>query len=173
MTTAHDHPSDAGRRDWPQPGPARRRYATEHCFVCGRANPAGCRAAFVTDGQMAWAETVPGPHLQGFAHLVHGGVVGALLDEAMWYALYVQGAWTVTVHLEVTLRRPVPPGEPLRVEAVATGRDRRYLLAQARLWGPDGQLCAEATGRFLAAPEVVRHQAQTLLVEELDGAGGP
>jgi hypothetical protein len=55
----------------------------DYCFVCGARNPVGLKLDFrVVDGRV---ETVfvPAPEHQGFAGIIHGGLVGLVLDEAM------------------------------------------------------------------------------------------
>ena len=39
---------------------------------------------------------------QGYDGLLHGGVVTALLDEAMGWAIFHQGIWGVTAKINVT-----------------------------------------------------------------------
>ena len=41
---------------------------------------------------------------------MHGGIVTALLDETMGWAIFHQGIWGVTARLNVTFRQPVAGG---------------------------------------------------------------
>lgn len=96
---------------------------------------------------------------------MHGGLVTALLDEAMFYAIYAQGQTTMTVHLATTLRKSVEPGVPVRVQAQFAGQDRRYYLANAELVDLKGRLLAKSDGRFLRVPRLEAH-LQGAIVEE-------
>lgn len=156
--------------DWRARKAPRRRFRSQGCFVCGAANPVGFQAYVFTDDRFAWIESAVPPTLQGFDGITHGGAVAALLDEAMWYAVYVQGVATLTVELTLTLRRPISPGERVTAEAIGVGRDRRFWLARARLLDAAGELAARATGRFLAAPGRLAHLPGILIEEPLDPA---
>jgi acyl-coenzyme A thioesterase PaaI-like protein len=79
---------------------------------------------------------------------VHGGIVSALLDEAMGWATYGRGIWAVTGRMEMRFRGIVPVGEELEVRGRIT-RDRgRTLEVMAELRGPSGSMLAEAEGLF-------------------------
>ena len=143
------------------------RYYSDKCIVCGVENPSGFRTPFYSDGTRVWADLCAPAHTRGFGGVVHGGLVTAILDEAMFYAVYAGGTTTMTVHLNVTLRRPVPPEAPLRVEGWLAGDDRRYRVARAALYGADGTLLAEGEGRFLRVPRLESHLQGTIVVEEV------
>lgn len=118
------------------------------CFVCGRDNPIGLRAAFAVDrqAQRAAATLVIPPGFQGWAGVVHGGIIAALLDEACIHACRSLGEQFVTAELAVRYRQPVPVGQELTVTGEVTERKRKILQVRARL-EIDGRLHAEADSR--------------------------
>lgn len=137
------------------------RFWTAACFVCGRDNPDGIRAQVVAgeSGAVVLAE-LPNK-LVGLPGILHGGIVVALLDEAMWYAVFGKTRIpSVTAHLEARFVRPAPPGQPLlavaRLEdvtpaaALEEGSPRRRRIGRvvARLLDRDGRIIAAARGRF-------------------------
>ena len=137
-------------------------YWTSACFVCGRENLGGVRARVVAGEWGALVAATLPEKLAGLPGILHGGVVVALLDEAMWYAVYGQaGIPSVTAHLDARFVRPAPPGRPLlamarldsRKEAGAPAEEgraarRRIGRAVARLVDGEGRLIAAARGRF-------------------------
>lgn len=141
------------------------KFYSDQCFVCGKENPVGFQAAFLSDGTQVWADVTPAPHTRGFGGVVHGGLVGTLLDEAMFYAVYAAGYTTMTVHMNVTLRKSAVPGVPLHVTGRFVGQDRRYFLAEATLRDPDGALLAEAEGRFLRVHKIEAHLQGAIISE--------
>lgn len=88
---------------------------------------------------------------QGGPGLVHGGIVGAALDEAcgllaMWHRFPA-----VTARFAVRFRRPVPINHALRVSAHVTAERSRRIEIAAEL--RDGAtLLAEAEGTFAHVP---------------------
>lgn len=132
-----------------------RRTGVQHtgsagCIICGRENASGLRWQYWQSGERAWASGEIPAHLQGFHGIVHGGIIAAMLDDALWYAINAAtGQITLTAELTTRYRRPAPIGSRLTAAARYTGNQRRILTAEARLWGPNGEVLATATGRFL------------------------
>jgi acyl-coenzyme A thioesterase PaaI-like protein len=88
---------------------------------------------------------------QGGPGIVHGGIVGAALDEACGLLATWHRFPTVTARFAIRFRKPAPINRALRVSArVAAERGRRIeISAQLR----DGhELLAEADGVFLHVP---------------------
>jgi uncharacterized protein (TIGR00369 family) len=148
-----DHQPD----DWRDLGQPLIVRSDHGCFGCGRLNPRGLRLAFRTLpaalGPGVWAPFVPDRELEGYAGVVHGGIVSTVLDEIMAWALYERGVWAVTAELSVRFRRPIVIDTPTR----AIGRlvvDRGRLIeasGEIRTVSDDVAL-ASATGRFVRVP---------------------
>lgn len=96
----------------------------------------------------------PARHFQGFDGVLQGGVVGGLMDDAMWYAIYgTAGAVTMTVELTVRYKAPVPVEVELTVSARVVEQRRSLFTCAAAIHDPDGKLLAEGTGKFMTAPK--------------------
>lgn len=122
------------------------------CLVCGPENEHGLHLRFMPAPQGASAEGVVPDHLQGFARRSHGGIVCAILDEAMYYAVAMQGMPGVaTGEISVRYRRPLPTGEPFRVDAQCLRVTRRFAKTEATL-RCGGEIVAQASGTFLPVP---------------------
>ena len=134
----------------------------EHwCFACGRLNPAGMHLDFDVSRDRAETRYTGEKRHQGYDGTLHGGVVAALLDETMGWAIFHQGIWGVTAKLSVTYRRPVPVGEELRVSGeVVRDRGRAIELHGAVSRAADGEVLAEADGLFLRMPEARRRELE-------------
>jgi len=124
------------------------------CFVCGRDNPIGLKLRFTATADGVEGQLTPGPSYQGFGSVLHGGVVAALLDDALWYAIYRStGAATMTAELTLRYKKSVPCGEPITVRGrLLENRRGRLFTAHGSIYDAAGALLAEATGSFLAAP---------------------
>lgn len=102
------------------------------CFVCGLDNPDGLRLRVYGDGEAAVAAYAPRPTDAGWPEVMHGGLVGLLVDELLVYAGAVHGLWAVTARVGYRLRRPERSGRGYR--------------AQVTLHLPDGTLAADGEG---------------------------
>ena len=72
------------------------------CFVCGEENKRGLQTRFFSEGCKAKAVFTPDQTLIGYEDTVHGGIICALLDEAMIWACYVsQGYYGITAEINV------------------------------------------------------------------------
>ena len=129
---------------------------SRYCFVCGLANPHGLMLRFYETGpgEVTADYTVP-EHFQGYPGVVHGGIVTALLDEVTGRA-HMHGEQTrfmFTAKLEIRFRKNVPIGEPLRVVGQVEKSKTRMASSIGKIYGPDGDLLAEAKALLVFFPE--------------------
>jgi acyl-coenzyme A thioesterase PaaI-like protein len=94
---------------------------------------------------------VPSEHHEGWPGVVHGGILAALLDEAMAYAVWFAKTRAVTARLETRFRTTVAAGDSLVITGRVTGRRRNLLDAEGAIVRSDGTPVAEATARFVPA----------------------
>ena len=114
------------------------------CFGCGEDNPIGLKLSFQRDGKAVKAEFTPGKLHQGWADVVHGGILLSILDEAASYAAIFEGLFCITAKMETRLRRPAVIGEPLIITAATTRKTSRLVEAVAKISTKDGTLIAES-----------------------------
>jgi len=133
-----------------------RQPSSRTCFVCGRDNVLGLKARFTGDraaGEVRATVTVP-EAMNGYPGTVHGGILGALLDEAAVRTALLDGGFEdlmVTARLEVTYKRPTPTETPLTVVGRLVKRSGSRATATAEVRLPDGTVAATAEA-LLARP---------------------
>lgn len=126
------------------------------CFICGLQNPVGLHLHIyeTAPGVVEALYTAP-EHFQGYPGVLHGGIVGALIDEISGRAHMgsdpTAPRFMYTAKLEVKYRRNVPISRALRVVGKA-GRSRGK---SAEAWGG---IYMAATGELLA-------EGSTLLID--------
>lgn len=141
------------------------RYAPASvCFGCGPANPNGLRVRSFPDpdperfGAIV-ATWTPSPDHHAFAHVLNGGICGAILDcHANWAAamaiMHTSDAdrppATVTADFEVRLLLPTPTDRPLTLRAWPVEVIGRRATSEARIETPEGLVTATLTGHFVA-----------------------
>ena len=116
------------------------------CFVCGPDNPIGLKLRFVPAGGGIRAEFPPSALHVGYEGLVHGGILAALIDDALANVWFVRGQEAVTAKIEVRFRREVRPGDLLIVTAQETGRKAGMMVARAKVARADGDIVADGIG---------------------------
>jgi len=118
------------------------------CFACGRANSRGLNMKFESLENGSTCHVSIPKKFQSYDGVVHGGIVATMLDAAMVHTLQEKcGGNPLTCRLEVRYLRAVPPDEILTVNARATGKRGRVILADAELMCSD-QCYARARGAF-------------------------
>lgn len=120
------------------------------CFVCGPKNPIGLRLNFaLLDNGTLETRFTPQKVHQGYADVVHGGILATILDEIMVNLPIKLGHKAVTARMEVNLKRPARVGQELVFTAQLVGETRRTLQACARARTVDGTVVAEAKGTLM------------------------
>ncbi len=123
------------------------------CFACGQRNPYGLQMTFRLEGETIVSDFTPKAEHQGFPGVIHGGIVAAVLDEALNRTSMITDSpgWSMTGKLEVRYRRYVPYGPLLRVRAALTQERGRLLKAVGTLTFADDEakVLAEAEGTFM------------------------
>jgi uncharacterized protein (TIGR00369 family) len=130
------------------------------CFACGRANPIGLHLDFDVARRRAQTRFSPRREHTGYDGLVHGGIVTALLDETMGWAIFHEGIWGVTTRISVTFRRPIDVGTELTVTGAVTKETRRAIETHGEVRDAAGDLFAEADAIFLVMPEERRRELE-------------
>jgi len=100
------------------------------------------------------AEVVFREGQQGPPGYAHGGMIAAVLDEAMGAAVWRAGHRAAALRVEVDYLRPVPLDVPVRVDARVGDLTGRAVRALGRLTLADGSTAATGYGIFVEAPHL-------------------
>jgi uncharacterized protein (TIGR00369 family) len=122
----------------------------QRCYVCGKKNPDGLAVDFEIDQERKSirAKFTPADIHQGYEGIVHGGILSALLDEAMAKLAFSLGIPAVTAEMTVKFKSPAAPGEELSVSGRLTHETRRLIEAEAVI-EKGLVVIAEARGKLL------------------------
>lgn len=124
----------------------------DYCFACGGKNPLGLCLKFTlhANGECT-CEFAGAPHHQGFAGVLHGGIIATIADDLMNNHLFrMFGASTATAELTVRFKKPAPLGEPLVFTSRRTGsRGKIHEMSCDVTPKATGALLATAAGKFL------------------------
>ncbi|HEY6450253.1 MAG TPA: PaaI family thioesterase [Candidatus Cybelea sp.] len=123
-----------------------------NCFACGPTNPIGLHVHFdrADDADGVFARLTLASEYQGWRGIAHGGIVTALLDEAMAHAAGFAGHRGVTATVSVRFRKPVPLEEPIEVRGRVMWQRRNVLGVEAGVFNTAGHELARAEGSFVS-----------------------
>ncbi len=138
----------------------------ERCFVCGPQNPKGLRLSFAVTESGSTAQWVPKEGWESFQGVIHGGVVSAVLDEAMSKAIISKGYEALTAELKIRFRKKISVDEKLCVRGWMISVQKRKILAEASLTNLDGVEKAHAWGAFVVV-RALEPEQQIVGMEEI------
>lgn len=125
------------------------------CMVCGVENQFSLKGRFfvLDSGELVGVFTPRQEH-QGYPGRMHGGMVGAVLDETIGRAVNLSqdDTWGVTVKFSMRLRKPVPLDHEVKVIGRITRDAGRVFEGTGELILEDGTVAAEAEGTYVKLP---------------------
>jgi acyl-coenzyme A thioesterase PaaI-like protein len=127
---------------------------TDQCWVCGPGNPSGLKVSFAAVGDNgSRAEYVARAEHGGWPGVLHGGLLLALMDEALGWSLYFHGSGGLTARFDARFRQPALIGSNLIIRAWTGERRGRLVKARAevRMNTDEGPLVAEADASMFVA----------------------
>jgi acyl-coenzyme A thioesterase PaaI-like protein len=140
---------------------------SKNCFACGMENPIGLKLEMYADvatGGVVCDYTIPKKY-EGYPGVAHGGIVATLLDEVISrvYMVGDHNRFMYTARLITRLRKHIPVEQPLHMTGSFVKDKGRTAEAQARIFGPNGDLLAEGEALLVAlSPEDIAADLQEL-----------
>ena len=116
------------------------------CFVCGHDGSLGVR--FHASDTGVTARLRVREDWQGYAGIMHGGMIATLLDAAMTHCLFHHGIEGLTADLQIRYLDAVPCSGTIDISASLTGQRKRIYELSAEL-SVAGQVKARARARFM------------------------
>jgi predicted Fe-Mo cluster-binding NifX family protein/acyl-coenzyme A thioesterase PaaI-like protein len=167
--------SPASRQDFVRQPPAAtlllplRAQSQAACIVCGPNHPHGLRIRYEAagDGSVA-ANWIPTPGWEGFRGIVHGGIISAVLDEAMAKAVAATHSEALTGELRVRFRHHVQTGKEFRIRGWVVKRAKRLIETEATLTAAGGSEHAHAWASFLVLVKPQRWRAAARVKSQTD-----
>jgi uncharacterized protein (TIGR00369 family) len=121
-----------------------------YCFGCGKDNPDGMRLKFAYDEptQRFVAHFRLGRRFTGPPLHAHGGIIAAILDEAMSKPSRLRNVMAPTIELKVNYLKPVPLQQKLTAYGWEVRVRGRHHLRAAEIRNENDEVLATARGVF-------------------------
>lgn len=138
-------------------GMTKKQPNSKMCFICGVENPVGLHLhIYETEPGVVETKYIAPEHFQGYPGVLHGGIVGAIIDEISGRALMgdaINPRFMFTAKLEVKYRRNVPIGKELKIIGKAVKSKDRSAEAWAGIYDAEtNELLAEGTTLLMNVP---------------------
>jgi acyl-coenzyme A thioesterase PaaI-like protein len=136
----------------------KRQPNSKHCFICGMENPVGLHLHIyeTAPGEVESTYTAP-DHFQGYPGVLHGGIVGAIIDEISGRAQMgsdpMNPRFMFTAKMEVKYRKNVPIGKLLKIIGKAGKLRAKSAEAWAGIYDAEtNELLAEGNTLLIDVP---------------------
>ena len=129
------------------------------CFICGLENPVGLHLhIYETEPGVVETTYIAPEHFQGYPGVLHGGIVGALIDEIAGRSQMGSDPgdprFMFTAKLEVKYRQNVPVGKSLKIIGKAGKSKSKSAEAWAGIYDArTNELLAEGNVLLMNVPE--------------------
>jgi uncharacterized protein (TIGR00369 family) len=128
----------------------------QYCFVCGLQNPQGLKFKFnynkTTDevtSDISFAD-----HFQGWAGVVHGGLVSTVLDEIMVKTTEARGFICVTAEICIKFKNPARINTPYQCSGKILDIKRKLVFTESKMVDTENNLIARAEAKFFITGEI-------------------
>lgn len=141
---SHKHPALKSLRKHPA-------LQKNYCFGCGKDNPDGMKLKFHYDEELGKfvAHFRLGKRFTGPPRHAHGGIIAAVLDEAMSKPSKPLGIMAPTIELTVKYLKPVPLGTKLTATGWEVKKEGREHLRAGEILNDKGEVLSAGRGTFL------------------------
>ena len=137
------------------------------CFICGRNNIAGTDITFYAKRDGVQCTYIAQAKHQSYKGILHGGIISALLDECMGWAVGVsEKQMCVTAELKIKFIKPVSIGTEIIVEGYSNESvtaNNKYKNSRGIIKDKTGTIYAEGEGIFYPLPKELEEPVFSLL----------
>lgn len=125
-----------------------------YCFVCSKTNPKGLHIKFKYVGDIAVATFTLEREYEGYPGIAHGGILAAILDDAMGNVKYVQGYAAYTIEMYIRYIKPVYIGEELIVRGWIRDIHHKIVSAAGDIQDKNGVIKTRAKAKYYIAEPI-------------------
>ncbi len=122
------------------------------CFVCGTDNNESLKTKFyeLENGELLSISN-PLPTHQSYPDRMHGGIISAILDEAIGRSIMIEEpmSWGVTVELNIKYRKPVSLSNPIKAITRVTKNKKMMFEGTGEIILEDGSIAVEAHAKYV------------------------
>ena len=125
-------------------------FDNDYCFVCGKKNHRGLqlRFSYKKESNQVDAEICFPDHFQGWAGIVHGGLISTALDEIMVKATEAKGLVCVTAEIIIEFKKPATTNTRYFLSGKIVEIRHKLAFTESHLIDKDKNIIAKARAKF-------------------------
>ncbi|MDD4847798.1 MAG: PaaI family thioesterase [Bacteroidales bacterium] len=134
-----------------------------NCFGCSPDNPIGLQLKFYEEGDFVVTDWQPSVNYQGFVNILHGGIMGTLIDEIASWVIFIKlktGGFTSNMSLRYKHSVRTDEG-PVHLTAKIAQTRRNLVDVDVKLYDCHENLCVEGIVTYFTYSQ---EKAQTIKV---------
>ncbi len=126
-----------------------------YCFVCSESNPKGLHIKFrYLENGIAVADFVLEKEYEGYPGIAHGGILAAILDDAMGNIEYLKGYVAYTIELYTRYIKPSYIGEQLTVRGWVKNIRLKVVDTEGDIRDKNGNVKVRARAKYYIAGKI-------------------
>ena len=126
-----------------------------YCFVCSKANPKGLHLNFsYIESGVAIAHFSLEKEYEGYPGIVHGGILAAILDDAMGNVEYLKGFVSYTMEMYTRYLKPCYVGEELTVRGWVKRIHHKVVETEGDIRDEEGNVKVRSRGKYYIAGRI-------------------
>lgn len=130
------------------------------CFVCGdpvteNKRSLGLEIYWDESNEETVIEIDPDSTWCGYENIVHGGIIAAISDDAMaWAVKKKHGQWAVTARMGLVYRKPLKTGQRYSVKGSVLKTRGRKITTSCRIEDTKGKVYTESEALFILQNQI-------------------
>lgn len=118
------------------------------CFFCGPSTGGLALEIYCADGK-AVCEFAADSRFQSYDGILHGGIISGILDEVMWWTLFVETRqMCATSKIEVEFKRPLVCGGTYRASGSFLRKAGKIYYLSGLIEDENRKVCARGSASF-------------------------
>ncbi len=126
-----------------------------YCFVCSKINPKGLHLSFrYLESGVAVANFTLEREYEGYPGIVHGGILAAILDDAMGNIEYLKGYVAYTAEMNIRYLKSSYIGEKLTVRGWIKSIHHKIVETYGDIRDKEGNIKVKSRAKYYIAGKI-------------------
>lgn len=121
----------------------------DHSYFSGKKNIDSMKIEYQLTNNELYGEFKPKKTHVSYNHVVHGGLIAAILDDAMAYHINRKDIIAYTAKIELTYKKPLKIGTSYTIKSTITQLRKKFILTEGRIEDESRNILVTAKAIFI------------------------